>query len=67
MDHARDFFERAVALDPMDARNFNNRGVALDALGQTEAARQDFERALKIDPSLTETRQNLEKLLPPGR
>ena len=60
-------FGRALALDPRDARNFNNRGVALDALGQTEAARQDFERALGIDPGLTEARQNLEKLPPPGR
>ena len=60
-------FGRALALDPLDARNFNNRGVALDALDQTEAARQDFERALRIDPGLTEARQNLEKLPPPGR
>jgi hypothetical protein len=60
-------FGRALALDPRDARNFNNRGVALDALGQTEAARQDFERALAIDPGLIEARQNLEKLPPPGR
>jgi hypothetical protein len=60
-------FGRALALDPRDARNFNNRAVALDALGQTEAARQDLERALRIDPSLTEARQNLEKLPAPGR
>jgi hypothetical protein len=60
-------FGRALALDPLNARNFNNRGVALDALGQTEAARQDFERALRIDPSLIEASQNLEKLPAPGR
>ena len=60
-------FGRALALDPLDARNFNNRGVALDALGQTEAARQDFERALRIAPSLIEASQNLEKLPAPGR
>jgi tetratricopeptide (TPR) repeat protein len=60
-------FGRALALDPLDARNFNNRGVALDALGQTEAARQDFERALRIDPSLIEASQNLQKLPAPGR
>ena len=60
-------FGRALALDPRDARNFNNRGVALYALEQTEAARQDFERALRIAPSLTEARQNLEKLPAPGR
>jgi Flp pilus assembly protein TadD len=55
-------FGRALALDPRDARNFNNRGVALEALWQTEAARQDFERALALDPSLTEARENLAKL-----
>jgi Flp pilus assembly protein TadD len=48
----------------MDARNVNNRGVALQALGQTEAARGDFERALRMDPTLTEARDNLAKLPP---
>jgi Flp pilus assembly protein TadD len=48
----------------MDARNMNNRGVALVALGQTEAARADFERALLADPALAEARENLAKLPP---
>ncbi len=39
-------FGRALALNPRDAANYNNRGAALAALGQTAAARQDFERAL---------------------
>jgi tetratricopeptide (TPR) repeat protein len=60
-------FGRALALDPGDARNLNNRGVALQALWQTEAARQDFERALEIDPNLTEARENLARLSPPAR
>jgi tetratricopeptide (TPR) repeat protein len=55
-------FGRALALDPKDAANLNNRGVALQAIGQTEAARADFERALTIDPTLSEARQNLQKL-----
>ena len=42
--------------------NLNNRGVALEALGQSEAARLDFERALALDPDLAEARENLEKL-----
>jgi Tfp pilus assembly protein PilF len=42
----------------------NNRGVALLALGQTEAARADFERALRALPSLAEARENLAKLPP---
>ena len=52
-------------LDPRDARNLNNRGVVLQALWQTEAARQDFQRALEIDPNLTEARENLQKLSTP--
>jgi tetratricopeptide (TPR) repeat protein len=63
-DGALEEFGRALALGPMDARNMNNRGVALLALGQTEAARADFERALRTDPSLTEARENLAKLPP---
>jgi hypothetical protein len=55
-------FGRALALDPKDAGYLNNRGVALEAIGQTEAARADFERALTIDPTLSEARQNLQKL-----
>jgi len=54
-------------LAPRYARNLNNRGVALQALWQTEAARQDFERALAIDPNLTEARENLAKISPPAR
>jgi hypothetical protein len=56
-------FGRALALDPRDARNVNNRGVALAAIGQTEAARADFEHALRMDPTLEEARDNLKKLL----
>ena len=37
-------FGRALALDPHNAQNYNNRGVALEELGQSEAARMDFEQ-----------------------
>jgi Tfp pilus assembly protein PilF len=37
----------------------NNRGVALLALDQKEAARADFERALAIDPCQFDARLNL--------
>ena len=53
---------RHLSVKPPDPRNYNNRGVALAGLGQTEAARADFQRALKMDPSFSEARQNLEKL-----
>lgn len=61
-DAALSEFGRALALDPTDARNFNNRGVALQQLGQTAAARQDFERALALDPTLEEARENLRRV-----
>ena len=37
----------------------NNRGVALLALGQREAARRDFEQALALDPCFFDARLNL--------
>jgi len=52
-------FGRALALAPGDAKTMNNRGVALFQLGQKEAARQDFERALRLDPCLVDARNNL--------
>ncbi|MGD0501058.1 MAG: tetratricopeptide repeat protein [Bryobacteraceae bacterium] len=57
-------FGRALALDPGNAQCYNNRGVALALLGEYAMARADFRRALAIDPALTETRENLQKLPP---
>ncbi|MGA3096465.1 MAG: hypothetical protein ABSF25_08440 [Bryobacteraceae bacterium] len=67
VDAALDEFGRAVALDPNNAQNFNNRGVAFGYLGLPEAARTDFLRAIEIDPGLTEARENLRKLPPPAQ
>ncbi len=55
-------FGRALALAPNDAKAFNNRGAALAALGQYDAARADFERALDRDPCLFDARVNLRRL-----
>jgi tetratricopeptide (TPR) repeat protein len=55
-------FSHALAADPHNAQNFNGRGVAFGLLGQTAAARADFERALELDPGLDEARENLRKL-----
>jgi tetratricopeptide (TPR) repeat protein len=43
-------FGKALALDPDRASHYYNRGVTLHALGQADAAREDFARALRIDP-----------------
>lgn len=55
-------FGRALALLPNDPLAINNRGVALSQLNQTEAARADFERALRGDACLFEARYNLFKM-----
>lgn len=52
-------FGQSLALDPSEPRALNNRGVALEALGQHAAARQDFERALHRAPCLPDARRNL--------
>ncbi|MDQ2950452.1 MAG: tetratricopeptide repeat protein, partial [Acidobacteriota bacterium] len=55
-------FGRALALDPSNAAAQSNRGVALLMLGQTDAARNDFERALSINPCQFDARLNLLRL-----
>jgi tetratricopeptide (TPR) repeat protein len=61
-DPAVDELSRAVALNPNNALAFNNRGVALAALGQDLAAHTDFEHALMLDPELAEAQENLKRL-----
>ena len=55
-------FGRALALQPHSAEAYNNRGVALLLLGQRDAARTDFDRALRIDPCQPDARLNLSRL-----
>jgi Flp pilus assembly protein TadD len=55
-------FGHALALAPHDAQALNNRGAALLALGQADAARSDFERALALDPCLFDARLNLGRM-----
>jgi Flp pilus assembly protein TadD len=52
-------FGRALALAPNSADALTNRGDALFGLHQFDAARQDFERALAINPCQREARANL--------
>ncbi len=59
-------FGRALALKPGDARALNNRGAALIAMGQTEAARADFESALIADPCQFDARVNLKRFDSPA-
>ena len=43
-------FDRALRLDPGDARAYYNRGFAYRKLGDTARAIEDYDRALQIDP-----------------
>ena len=52
-DHmkALDLLNRAIELNPNDAINYNNRGVALYKLGRYQQAIKDFNRAIHFDPN----------------
>ncbi len=49
---ARALVDRALALDPQDARSWALRGELQDAAGDTEGAMAAYRRALELDPGL---------------
>ena len=55
---AQQELRKALALDPDSALAHNVLGSVLDGLGQAEAARAEYEQALRIDPQLPEKRYN---------
>lgn len=55
-------FARAAELDPRDAVNLVNLGLALQQAGSPDAARV-YRRALELDPGLEQARSNLALLL----
>ena len=54
-----------MSLTPTVARSHFNLGVAQQAAGKTEAARQSLERALALEPNYAQARARLELLPPP--
>ena len=56
---ARDWAQRAVALDPGDAAAWNSLGFALDELGRQEEALAAYERALGADRGYWPAAHNL--------
>ncbi len=56
-------YDKAIALDPSNARAFNNRALAHVALGQTDQALADYAAAIKLDPGYTRAYQNRLRLL----
>lgn len=55
---ARFRFERAVLLDPSNARAYNNLGVALEQQGDFAKAREAYEKALALRPGDASVQQN---------
>jgi protein O-mannosyl-transferase len=60
---AEEQFKKASTLKPAVARYWNNQGAALGLQGKTSESVPYFEQALRIDPSYTEARRNLEQAL----
>jgi tetratricopeptide (TPR) repeat protein/glycosyltransferase involved in cell wall biosynthesis len=56
-------YEKAIALNPTDVRNYNNLGTALRALNQPEAAIAAYRKALEHRPDYPEAYSNLGNLL----
>ena len=54
--------EKAAELDPADADNWNNLGVQQARARHIEAAREAFQRALKIEPDHQQAKANLARL-----
>jgi len=55
-------YEIGLEQDPEDAEAHNNLGAALVQVGDLNGAWQHFEAALRLRPSYTDARQNLERL-----
>jgi protein O-mannosyl-transferase len=55
-------FRAAVERDPSMFEGWNNLGVALEKLNDTQGAMRAYERALQANPQFEKARRNLEKL-----
>jgi tetratricopeptide (TPR) repeat protein len=59
---ARVLVDRALALDPADARAHALRGALADAAGDTTAALADYRRAQELDPGLTDLSRRITEI-----
>jgi Flp pilus assembly protein TadD len=48
LDEALKCFEKAIEIDPKDARAWSNKGIALDSLGKADEALKSFNKAKKL-------------------
>ena len=53
-EQAVEKLRRVILLDPESSRAYDNLGLALDMLGQTDEARQAFEKGVDLNRKLTE-------------
>src|ERR671935_2272661 len=53
-------WEKAVQIDPTYAAAFNDLAIAYEHEGQLDKARKAYEKALELDPSNQQIRQNYE-------
>jgi len=58
MDVALEELDKAVQLDPNNARTYNIYGLVYGMLGENPKAEQSFQRALQLAPQDSEIRQN---------
>jgi Tfp pilus assembly protein PilF len=56
-------WEKVIAEDAENVQALNNLGVAYEALGDFEKAKQSYEKALDIDESVTPLRNNYKRFL----
>jgi len=56
-------YDKAIALDPSNARAFNNRALAYAALGKPDQALADYAAAIKLDPAYLRAYENRLRLL----
>jgi tetratricopeptide (TPR) repeat protein len=59
---ARVLVDRALALDPADARAHALRGALADAAGDTTSALEDYRRARELDPALTDLSRRITEI-----
>jgi len=50
MERAVKSYEKAIQLKPDYAEAYNNRGAALQTIGQNERALKNYEKAIQLKP-----------------
>jgi tetratricopeptide (TPR) repeat protein len=56
MNEAITWFEKSMALNPLDPHGFIGKGLCLDWMGQTDEGGKFFKRAIELDPDSYYTR-----------